>query len=407
MSFERHDVVVTYSIVDANSSKSIEAFGQRLNQVQDRLNKFHDRIGRVSKRSEDAGRKLTMVERGFKAFNKTIGNSNMKLFGLYFALGRISQGMWGLLQPAMDAYGIFDYWQIMLTDLFIPVIDDMYGAFDALMGVIMGLPEPVKKFIGYFVLITAAATSVVAALVGVKLAMWALGTAAVGVGTALAVIGGAALIAGFAVVVGWILKMKDEMGGWGEFTKSVIRGIVRVFGLLAHVGIVIFGNMIAWVGDKMAGLVSWIAKLASVIPGAGGIADKLNSATASWASLSSAMKQGAIFGNGMTAPEYLEKMMNGSFLAANSPAVSSAASDSPYSPTTQGASVVAGMQSAGMSNADIINQIAGMRGDGSINVNSTYIINSNDPNSFKDSLRRAQDDALLGLQRSSGGLGYG
>ena len=233
MSFERHDVVVTYSIVDANSSKSIEAFGERLKNIQDRLNKFHNGIGRVAKKQEDAGRKLTPLERMFKAFNKTIGTSNMKLFGLYFALGRISQGLWGLMQPAMDAFGIFDYWQIMLTDLFVPVMDDLFVVFDALMGVIMDLPEPVKKFIGYFALISAVMLSVTTAVIGFKIAMIAAQLAGVSAGLAIgAAFAWAAWIAAIVLLIQWIADLGSKIGGLWETIKAVARGIVRVFVIL-------------------------------------------------------------------------------------------------------------------------------------------------------------------------------
>lgn len=58
------------------------------------------------------------------------------------------------------------------------------------------------------------------------------------------------LVAAIALVVVWIFKMKKEMGGWGEFFKSVLRGVLRFF--------VMFGEGIAWIGVQIVKGLLWI-----------------------------------------------------------------------------------------------------------------------------------------------------
>lgn len=51
------------------------------------------------------------------------------------------------------------------------------------------------------------------------------------------------IIGGIILVINWIIKLKNELGGWGEFFKSVARGILRVITVLAE-AFAWFGNLL-------------------------------------------------------------------------------------------------------------------------------------------------------------------
>lgn len=69
-----------------------------------------------------------------------------------------------------------------------------------------------------------------------------------------------ALIAGLILVVTWIYKMQEAMGGWGEFVKSVLRGVLRVIFMLAGAlwGVVMeVFNALKFIWNGLVGLVEW------------------------------------------------------------------------------------------------------------------------------------------------------
>lgn len=99
-------------------------------------------------------------------------------------------------------------------------------------------------------------------------------------------LGLAGLITGIALAVIWIFKLKDAMGGWGEFFKSVGRGILRVIALIVE-GVIWSSNMMVsviikavnFVIDKINQLLasqfvgSALSKLGMKAPQIGRIAD--------------------------------------------------------------------------------------------------------------------------------------
>ena len=72
----------------------------------------------------------------------------MEMLSVMFFGMAISGFFTGLLKPAMDAYGVFDLWNVMLLTVFIPVLDLLFPIFLSIMEWFMNLPDGVKKVIG-------------------------------------------------------------------------------------------------------------------------------------------------------------------------------------------------------------------------------------------------------------------
>lgn len=75
------------------------------------------------------------------------------------------------------------------------------------------------------------------------------------------------IVAGILSVLFWIYRMQEAMGGWLEFGKSVIRGVLRVFALLGSVSAGIFSELandtgLAWnaIMDILQNSINWIIK---------------------------------------------------------------------------------------------------------------------------------------------------
>lgn len=68
------------------------------------------------------------------------------------------------------------------------------------------------------------------------------------------------IVAGIIAVLVWIYKLQDAIGGWGEFFKSVVRGILRVLVILisAVSGVVAeIKNAFDWVWNEIVAGVEW------------------------------------------------------------------------------------------------------------------------------------------------------
>lgn len=74
------------------------------------------------------------------------------------------------------------------------------------------------------------------------------------------------LIAGLVLVIVWIVKLAKKMGGFGEFMKSVLRGLLRF--------IMIIGEGLVWVVMKVWDGIKWL--LNGIIDGVNWIIKKVN-----------------------------------------------------------------------------------------------------------------------------------
>ena len=162
------------------------------------------------------GARLRMGTSGLKGFR-------MEMLGVMF-FGMAMQRMFlGLLRPAMEAFGVFDLWRVMLQVLFLPVMEMLFPIFMKMFEFFTSLSPEVQKVIGIFVLL--------GAIVGI--ALFIFGQFALGIGSILvlfigfgpiaAVIGGViAIVAGaFLIVIGIIKIFKGQWEGLG----LVIMGI--------------------------------------------------------------------------------------------------------------------------------------------------------------------------------------
>lgn len=119
---------------------------QVMNMSLESLKSFNEqgfKFNRVTARAANGIRNLTHGMRGFR----------MEALGVMF-FGMSMQKMFlGLLQPVMQAFGVFDLFRLMLTVLFLPIMESIFPSLLAMMELFMNLSGPVKKAIGIFVLV--------------------------------------------------------------------------------------------------------------------------------------------------------------------------------------------------------------------------------------------------------------
>ncbi len=144
------------------------------NKFSSGFNRVQNQLKRVGKGMQDFGMVMQAPVKSLKAINKnsslmfgTAGKLarnfrflthgmkgfRMEALGVMF-FGMMMQRMFlGLLQPVMEAFGVFDIFRLMLLTLFLPVMEMIFPFLITMMEWFMNLPEPVKKAIGIFAIL--------------------------------------------------------------------------------------------------------------------------------------------------------------------------------------------------------------------------------------------------------------
>lgn len=177
--------------------------------------------------------------------------------GVMFAGMALNNALRGLLGPALEAVGVFEVWNDLLTIFFLPAALLLLDTVLGLMDVFLGLPEPVQTMIGIFLLLGIAIS-------GLTMFLGQLGLALIGLSMLAPVIGGVvsavsgvasgvlAAIAGLpvgvaliiaaallALIVNWEATWKAIstffVDTWNSFQKvidgviDIITGIIKLF----------------------------------------------------------------------------------------------------------------------------------------------------------------------------------
>lgn len=213
--------------------QNMQGFGEVMQMPMQNFKKINENMqvtqhvgGRVAKRF----RMMTHGMRGFR----------MEALGVMF-FGMMMQRMFmGLLQPVMEAFGVFDIFRLMLLTLFLPIMEMMFPFLMSIMEWFMNLPEPVKKALGIFVILGAifgtillrlgqfalGIGSLILAFPGLGAAIKAVGAFLIGLGTAaLAVIG---II--IAIVIGMYVAWKENFMRMREVVADVWNSMKLAFG---------------------------------------------------------------------------------------------------------------------------------------------------------------------------------
>ena len=212
--------------------KNMQNFGA---VMQMPMNNFKELNGSFKVMKNTGGR----VARTFRLMTHGMRGFRMEALGVMF-FGMMMQRMFmGLLQPVMEAFGVFDIFRLMLLTLFLPIMEMIFPFLMSLMEWFMDLPEPIKKAIGIFVILGAIFGLIIMALGQFALGIGSLilffpifGTAIKAVGafliglsaTALAVI--AAIIV---VVIGMFIAWKENFMNMKQVVSDLWQGIKFIF----------------------------------------------------------------------------------------------------------------------------------------------------------------------------------
>jgi hypothetical protein len=251
-------VTRTGNLMDTATNKFM-----RQKEVINRFRQQYDSFSGVMKASMpvfrelvDSGVKLNSVggrlALGFRRLAHGTHGFRMELLGVMFFGQMVQQTLMGLLQPAMDAYGIFELFSSMLLVLFLPIIDLLFPYFLRMIEFFMNLPQPIQLAIGALVVITAALAAIIGVVAGVALGLGSLvqffalfGTgattaakAASGFKVALAAMSPALVIAGWVTgIVAFIavlLMLEEKFGSFGAALKVWAAGVIMAIAIVVQ-----------------------------------------------------------------------------------------------------------------------------------------------------------------------------
>ena len=231
-----------------NVGKNMQNFGSVMQMPMQNFKELNGRMKVMRGIGGKVARRFRLMTHGMRGFR-------MEALGVMF-FGMMMQRMFlGLLQPVMEAFGVFDIFRLMLLTLFLPVIEMIFPFLMSVMEWFMDLPEPVKKAIGIFVVLGLIFATIIMVLGQFALgigsliqffpifggAIKAVGAVLVGLSaTALAVI--AVIVA---IVIGMYVAWKENFMGMRQFVKDFVDNVKKMFKALWTMLKSIFGFWIA------------------------------------------------------------------------------------------------------------------------------------------------------------------
>lgn len=215
MAFIREDIVINFiTNVKAFSnvmSQSLNSFRKNIVATQQMTNKGALLASRI--------RDLTHGMKGFR----------MEMLGVMFFGMMLQRTLVGLLRPALEVFGVFDLWRIMLQTLFLPIVSALFPMFLNLLDIFMNLSPSVKMVLGLFVLLGIIFSSILMVVGQFTLGLGALIVAGGAIVPIITLIGSVLviLLGVMTVIVGIIDIVKGKWEGLG----LVIMGIGIILSL--------------------------------------------------------------------------------------------------------------------------------------------------------------------------------
>lgn len=125
-----------------NVRVSSDQLGERMRLAHLQLREGGVWWDQIRNREISAKEATQILQRTFRRFR-------MELLSVMFFGMNIGKMFESWLQPAMEAFGIFDMWNSMLLVTFMPAMEELSPILYDIMDWFMGLPEPVQKAIGW------------------------------------------------------------------------------------------------------------------------------------------------------------------------------------------------------------------------------------------------------------------
>lgn len=212
--------------------KSMQNFGNTMRLSTEDFRSIADVNKQMGTNIGGLGQKVRMLTHGLRGFR-------MEMLGVMFFGMMLQRTFMNMLQPVMDAYGVFDLFRILLLTTFLPVMEMIFPVLMQLFDFFLNLPEPVQKSIGVFVLMGAALGTLLSLFGSLSLGLGSiiqafplLGSVVQGIGAAVAGITApilAVIAIVVAVLIGMYLAWQENFMGMKEVVSNFINGVKTWF----------------------------------------------------------------------------------------------------------------------------------------------------------------------------------
>lgn len=173
--------------------------------------------------------KFRMLTGGLKGFR-------MEMLGVLFFGQALKQFFQGMIQPALDLFGVFDLIQITLGVFFLPIVEMLMPLLLQMMEFFLNVPEPIQKVVGAFTLLGVGIGALLATFGALNLGLGSLGLTfpkLIGfIFGFLSSIGGLFVVLAIgviAIIVGISSAWKDNFLNMRQIVATMIGGLKQMF----------------------------------------------------------------------------------------------------------------------------------------------------------------------------------
>jgi len=239
-SIERVQVIL--QAITGQFARSMNRAGKGLRQVSMQMQNFGQVMQTPMKSFKKMDERAQLLRtsggrlaKGFRVMTHGMRGFRMEMLGVMFFGMMMQRFFIGLLQPVMDAFGVFDLFRLMLLVLFLPIMETLFPMMLKIMDWFMNLPEPVKEAIGWIVIIGAVLATLLFIIGAFALGIGSLILAFPGIGVAIGLLGVAllpilviaALVIAIAIAI-WV-AWKENFMNIRTFIDMIWKGIEDIF----------------------------------------------------------------------------------------------------------------------------------------------------------------------------------
>jgi len=230
--------------LDSASSK-LKTFGRGLQNFGGTMKMSVEDFRSIADINKQMGTNIGGLGQRFRMLTHGLRGFRMEMLGVMFFGMMLQRTFMGMLQPVMDAYGVFDLFRILLLTTFLPVMEMIFPVLMQIFDFFINLPEPVQKSIGVFVLLGAALGFLLSTFGSLALGLGSLiqafpllGSVIQGIGTLVAGITApilAVIAIVVAVLIGMYLAWQENFMGMRDVVSNFINGVKTWFGGIINI----------------------------------------------------------------------------------------------------------------------------------------------------------------------------
>jgi len=218
-----------------SAQMTMKGFKTQARNMADVMTQPLDKFREFTKSGQNMNMTGKRLATRFRLLTHGMKGFRMEMLGVMFFGMMLKNTFLQLLNPVMEAYGVFDLFREMLLITFLPIMDSIFPIMLQMMEWFMNLSDPVKKAIGVFVILGIILGTILFILGSFALGLGSLAMLGIEIGTVFSALGtaiGAVFsvigIVIFAILVGILIAWKENFGNIRDWFKVFWEGIKQM-----------------------------------------------------------------------------------------------------------------------------------------------------------------------------------